>query len=361
VLGQIASSIGIRSAAAGREAESLRAPYLCVLFADSAEFRQAMTLADRDDYVEVCSVSFDACANLKFKVYVTPGSKLVRIGEAPVSTVAEVDKCLLDSAGDAALQQGVWFEIAPPPVPRRGYARQIARAARQNLSEAQEEFLVGLWRQDHKMTAAVMCERMVSSPLFEGKEELHLDEMEITRFLKRIYAEEKRRQKERPAGGEEDMDDLGVSAGQTAVLGGETVAEGSRRARAAAGSGETPAGRGGASRGRGRGAAGPGSEAPPTGRARGGSRPGQPGTGGPGSKAPAGRGGPSGRGRGAAGLGKPPTARGAGEGSGSGRPAARPGGGQASQQGSSLPPKRAARGASAALSDVTNAAARRKR
>lgn len=268
VLRQISDSVGMRSAAAGREAESLRAAQLSVPFSDLAEFQSAMTLADCGDHVEVCGVSPDAC--LRFKVYVTPGSKLLRVGEATVLTLAEVELCL-QTGGDTALRQGVMFELAPPPVPRRGYARQIARATTLILSEEQEEFLRGLWRMDRKMTAAVMCERMATSVLFDGKEELLLDELDITRFLKRIYAEQKREKEQPPAGEEEDMMD--GSVGQATGGDAETAAEGRRRAatgrgRGPTGGGETPARQGGGASGRGRGTPGAG-KAPPGGLVRG--------------------------------------------------------------------------------------------
>ena len=99
-----------------------------------------------------------------------------------------------------ALPALLTFQLKPPPVPARGWARKGARRGALKLTDEQQAFLFGEWQEDNKITAYALKEKMDKQ--FRKREELQLFEEDINQWLSCLYSQQ-RRQKGKATAGEE--------------------------------------------------------------------------------------------------------------------------------------------------------------
>jgi hypothetical protein len=78
----------------------------------------------------------------------------------------------------------VSFELPAPPVPARGWAQRIVRNELK-ATTAQDEFMFAAWKEDNKVTAPILREKIERH--FVGQEEHHLLEFEVQMYLSRLY------------------------------------------------------------------------------------------------------------------------------------------------------------------------------
>jgi len=77
------------------------------------------------------------------------------------------------------------FTVPPPEMPTRGWARIGGRADAMVLHKEQRQFITKQWLDDKNVSAPKVKELM--DAFFVGREEMHMFESEILKFLQRIY------------------------------------------------------------------------------------------------------------------------------------------------------------------------------
>jgi len=101
----------------------------------------------------------------------------------------------------------VTFVLPPPPMLARGWARNVTRNKKMELTEEQETFLWKLWDPNRKVTAAVLREAMDTH--FAGRQELQVLEFEVQRWLDGVYrqakADDKAKEDKAKGTGEDDV------------------------------------------------------------------------------------------------------------------------------------------------------------
>jgi hypothetical protein len=89
-----------------------------------------------------------------------------------------------------ALPALLTFQLKPPPVPSRGWARKAPRRPGLKLKEEQEEFLISQWKKDEKITAYLLKENMDKE--FHKRPELQLLEEDVQQWLAAWYSKQRR-------------------------------------------------------------------------------------------------------------------------------------------------------------------------
>jgi hypothetical protein len=195
------------------EASVAKTETRCLTFPGAAVFRQEITLAATlaDGFPMVQQVSADS--RLPVCVLVAPGCLVTHVNN---DSLEDTSQDLEDVLRAVVAPFTVTFVLPPPPMLARGWARNVTRNKKMELTEEQETFLWKLWDPNRKVTAAVLREAMDTH--FAGRQELQLLEFEVQRWLDGVYrqakANDKAKEDKAKGTGEDDVvmydDDAGA-------------------------------------------------------------------------------------------------------------------------------------------------------
>ena len=184
----ISEHVGRLKTTAEGEMSSSALPQRVVCFHSEEELQNDWGMEDCGSSVRVTRVAFTS-ENTALKVHITPGCTVLSINNTAVKSVADCVKCITSTT---QYPVSVTYELQPPPLRERGFARRITRSAAQHLNQEQEAFLTFEWKKyNEKTTAAVLCQAMESAGQFQSREELWLDELQINKFLQKLYRDKK--------------------------------------------------------------------------------------------------------------------------------------------------------------------------
>jgi hypothetical protein len=149
------------------------------LLADGLEYEGAQDAQDAEAISWVIGVT--TSENAFIATFAAPGAVLRKAVEDGRTFSAQ--QWMEQSKYPALLT----FQLKPPPVPTRGYARKASRKAGLQLTAEQTEFLQGQWTEDKKITAYLLKEKMDEK--FSKREELQLFEEDVNQWLSFWYSQ----------------------------------------------------------------------------------------------------------------------------------------------------------------------------